>query len=259
MNDNAKHGFVPLEALQNTPAEDSERFDETGVPLTESSRRRFLSLMAGSMALAGLTGCTRQPAEPIMPYVEQPANVGPGKPKYYATAVPVGGVAEGVIVESHLGRPTKIEGNPDHPASLGATSVLSQACLMDLYDADRLKEITSLGIPRQWEAFQGEWRQVVAALPPDNGSGFRILSETVTSPTLGAQIQAVLKKFPGTKWHQYDPAGSHSARKAAQMAFTRPVNAHYNFADADVVLALDSDFLARGIGSTRYAHDFAKS
>src|SRR4051794_35996201 len=110
MNENFKHGFVPLEAIKSTSAEEREHFDETGVPLTESSRRRFLSLMAGSMALAGLTGCTRQPAEPIMPYIEQPENVVPGKPKYYATAVPVNGVAEGVIVESHLGRPTKVEG-----------------------------------------------------------------------------------------------------------------------------------------------------
>ena len=257
MNENAKDGFVPLEALRSAPAEEVERLDETGVPLSESSRRRFLSLMAGSMALAGLTGCTRQPVEPIMPYIEQPENVVPGKPKYYATAVPVNGVAEGVIVESHLGRPTKVEGNPDHPASLGATSVLSQACLMDLYDADRFKEITSLGLPREWEAFESEWTKAVATLSPGNGTGFRILSETVTSPTIGAQIQAVLHKFPGAKWHQYDPAGPHAARKAAQMAFGRPVNTYYNFADADVVLALDSDFLACGNGSTRYAHDFA--
>ncbi len=257
MSENVKQGFVPLEALQSTAAYEGEQLDETGVPISESSRRRFLSLMAGSMALAGLTGCTRQPAEPIMPYVEQPENVVPGTPKYYATAVPVNGVAEGVIVESHLGRPTKVEGNPDHPASLGATSVLSQACLMDLYDADRMKEITSLGIPREWEAFESEWTKGVAALSPNGGAGFRILSETVTSPTLGAQIQAVLKKYPGAKWHQYDPAGPHSARKAAQIAFGRPVNTCYNFADADVVLALDSDFLAFGSGSTRYARDFA--
>lgn len=257
MSENAKQGFVPIEALQNASAHDDQPFDGTGIAISESSRRRFLSLMAGSMALAGITGCTRQPAEPIMPYVEQPENVVPGKPKYYATAVPVNGVAEGVIVESHLGRPTKVEGNPDHPASLGASSVLSQACLMDLYDADRMREITSLGIPREWEAFESEWTNAARALSPNSGAGFRILSETVTSPTLGAQIQAVLKKYPSAKWHQYDPAGPHSARKAAQIAFGRPVNTYYNFADADVVLALDSDFLVFGNASTRYARDFA--
>src|SRR5947209_5523070 len=231
MNDNAKQGFVPLEALRtpqqrqpewpslaeyNTePLPESEDFDESGVAISDASRRRFLSLMAGSMALAGLTGCTRQPAEPIMPYVDPPENVVPGNPKYYATAVPVNGVAEGVIVESHLGRPTKVEGNPDHPASLGATSVLSQACLMDLYDADRMKEITSLGIPREWDAFETELEKALAALSPGGGAGFRILSETVTSPTVGTQIRAVLQKFPGAKWHQFDPAGPHSARIGA--------------------------------------------
>ncbi|MFL6451653.1 MAG: 4Fe-4S dicluster domain-containing protein [Bryobacteraceae bacterium] len=272
MSDKPNASFVPLEALRGSegsgrawrslaeynaePVGESEQFDESGVAITDASRRRFLSLMAGSMALAGLAGCTRQPVEPIMPYVNQPENVVPGNPKYYATAAPVNAVAEGVIVESHLGRPTKVEGNPDHPASLGATSVLSQACLMDLYDVDRVKEITWLGVPRQWEAFENEWTKAFADVGP-GGAGFRILSETVTSPTLGAQIRAVLKKFPAAKWHQYDPAGPHSARRAAQAAFGRPVNTYYNFADADVVLALDSDFLAFGTGSTRYARDFS--
>ncbi len=175
MKEQTNHGFVPLEALTaaaspvrqwrsaaeyvNAPAPELEDFGETGVPISDSSRRRFLGLMAGSMALAGLTGCTRQPTETIMPYVNQPENVVPGNPKYYATAVPVAGVAEGVLVESQLGRPTKVEGNPDHPASLGATCVLSQACLMDLYDPDRVKEITRLGIPREWDAFEYEWTQ----------------------------------------------------------------------------------------------------
>ena len=120
--------------------------------------------MAGSMALAGLTGCTRQPEETIMPYVDPPENVIPGRPKYYATAAPVNGIAEGVIVESHTGRPTKVEGNPDHPASLGATSVHSQACLMDLYDPDRGREIAYLGLPRSWDSFQGAWQQAIGAI-----------------------------------------------------------------------------------------------
>ncbi len=121
----------------------------------------------------------------------------PGKPKYYATAAPVNGIAEGVIVESHLGRPTKVEGNPDHPASLGATSVHSQACLMDLYDPDRAKEIVHWGDPQEWDSFLLAWQHAIAPIAARNGAGFRILSETVVSPTLGAQIQAVLKKYPG--------------------------------------------------------------
>ena len=188
-------------------------------PPDASSRRRFLSLLAGSAALAGLTACTRQPTEMIMPYVEAPEEVIPGRPKYYATAVPVNGVAQGVIVESHLGRPTKVEGNPDHPASLGASDVHSQACLMDLYDPDRAKEILRLGGPENWEAFRLRLANALAPILARRGAGLSILTETVVSPTLGDQIQAVLKALPEARWHQWDPAGPHAARAAAQIVF----------------------------------------
>ncbi len=265
--------LIPLEALtQNrkprlwrTPEEfaghieeiEQEEITEEGIELSGASRRRFLSLMAGSMALAGLTACTRQPEETIMPYVDPPEDVIPGRPKYYATAAPVNGVAEGVIVESHTGRPTKVEGNPDHPASLGATSVHSQACLMDLYDPDRAREIIHLGLPTDWDTFQLAWQQTIGPVQERRGAGFRVLTETVVSPTLGAQLQAVLKKFPEAKWHQFDPAGPHSARTAAQMVFGKPVHTYYKLATADIVVSLDADFLACGRGSTRYARDFA--
>jgi anaerobic selenocysteine-containing dehydrogenase len=266
------HDFVPINALSQpaTPrlwrtkeefegqAEELEQEDVSeGIELSGASRRRFLSLMAGSAVLAGLTGCTRQPTETIMPYVEPPENVIPGRPKYYATAAPVNGIAEGLIVESHLGRPTKVEGNPDHPANLGATSVHSQACLMDLYDPDRPKEINHLGLPQDWSAFQLEWQQASVPIQKRGGEGFRILSETVVSPTLGAQIQALVRKFPAAKWHQFDPAGPHSARAAAQMVFGKPVHTYYKLETAAVVISLDADFLACGRGSTRYARDFA--
>src|SRR3954467_4918004 len=195
MKEQANHGFVPLEALTatpspvrqwrsaaeyvNVPVPEAEQFDEAGVPISDSSRRRFLGLMAGSMGLAGLTGCTRQPTEKIMPYGNQPENVVPGNPKYYATAVPVAGVAEGVIVESHLGRPTKVEGNPDHPASLGASSVGSQACLMDLYDPDRAKEIVRLEIPSTWDTFIIDIDEALRPIRANKGAGLRILTETV--------------------------------------------------------------------------------
>ena len=239
--------FVPLEDLITR-----DEHNEATIELSEASRRRFVQLMAGSLAFAGLTGCTRQPVETIMPYVDPPENVIPGRPKYYATAIPGPGSAQGVIVESHLGRPTKVEGNPDHPASLGASSVHAQASLMDLYDPDRAQQITYLGDERTWEDFLRAW--TIAG----DGAGLRILTETVISPTLGAQIQAVLKKFPGAKWTQFDPARGHSAFTGAQMAFGKPVNTYYNFADADVIVSLDSDFLACGATSTRYARDFAQ-
>lgn len=186
----AHHDFVPLASLmtnsrvgqywqvlpelEGTAAAlpDQEEFSDEGIELSDASRRRFLSLMAGSLALAGLTGCTRQPTETIMPYVDPPENAVPGRPKYYATAVPAGGGAQGVIVESHLGRPTKVEGNPSHPGSLGASSVHSQACLMDLYDPDRAKEISYLGEIRAWEDFQIAWNAAVSPLRTQDGEAF---------------------------------------------------------------------------------------
>ena len=226
--------------------------------LDEVSRRRFIQLAAASFGLAGLTACTRQPTEKIVPYVNPPENAIPGHPLFFATAVPVAGVAEGVVVESHLGRPTKIEGNPDHPASLGATSVLSQASVLDLYDPDRAKEISHLGVWQSAEDFQLALSESLAPLQSGTGERFRILTDTITSPTVGSQIEAVLAMFPGAKWHQYDPAGPHTARAGSMMAFGRPVHTYYRFDKADVVLALDSDFLACGEGSTRFANDFAK-
>ncbi len=270
------HDFVPLDSLRRArpqywrslaeyegeelegarpPAEEPQAIDQE-MP-SEESRRRFLSLMAASIGFGGLTACTRQPAEFIVPYVEPPEKAIPGKPQFFATALPVNGIAEGVLVESHLGRPTKVEGNPDHPASLGATSVLSQASVLDLYDPDRARTITYRGDPRSWEAFLHALSTTLEPVRARRGEGFRILTETVISPSLGDRIQAVLEALPEARWHQWDPAGGHSARAGAQIAFGRPVNTYYRLENADVVVALDSDFLACGPGSTRYAHDFA--
>jgi molybdopterin-containing oxidoreductase family iron-sulfur binding subunit len=223
-----------------------------------ASRRRFLQLMGASISLAGLTGCTRQPVETIMPYVDPPEQAIPGRPLYFATAMLTNGLAQGVIVESHLGRPTKIEGNPDHPASLGATDVTAQASVLGLYDPDRSKSVRGPDGIVTWSEFELMLRKIVSQQRAKGGTGFRILTETVTSPTLGAQMNQVRQALPGTRWFQYDPTGPHSARAAAQMSFGRPVNHIYRLDAAKVVLALDSDFLACGTLNTRYAHDFAQ-
>ena len=126
-------------------------------------RRRFLQLMGASLALAGLTGCTKQPAEHIMPYVKAPEEIVPGKPLFFATARTHMGITEGLLVESHMGRPTKIEGNPEHPASLGSTDVLSQASILTLYDPDRSQAVTQYGEIRSYPSFLGEMRNTVSA------------------------------------------------------------------------------------------------
>lgn len=220
-------------------------------------RRQFLKLMGASLALAGLSACTRQPTETIVPYVQPPEYIVPGRPLFFATATSISGIADGLLVESHMGRPTKVEGNPDHPSSRGATDAFAQASVLTLYDPDRSQTLTYLGEIRPWTAFLGEIQSVMADKRATQGAGLRILTETVGSPTLAAQLRALLTEFPAAKWHQYEPVNRDNARAGARLAFGRDVNTIYRFEAAEVVLALDCDFLACGPGNLRYARDFA--
>src|SRR5439155_22698845 len=200
-------------------------------------RRNFLKLMAASLALGGLTACTRQPTEHIVPYVRQPEELIPGRPLFYATAATLGGVANGVLAESHEGRPTKIEGNPEHPASLGACDVFSQASVLGLYDPDRSQALTQNNEIHSWGTFVAKFRDSMAEQKAKNGAGIRILTETITSPTMAAQFKAIQQLYPGAKWHQWDPAGPHSGRAASMMAFGQPVNTYYDFSQANVIVS----------------------
>ena len=224
-----------------------------------AGRRNFLKIMGASMALAGITGCTRQPEEKIVPYVKAPEDMIPGRPMYFATALLRGGYASGVLVESHMGRPTKIEGNPLHPASLGATSAQDQADILNLYDPDRSRTLTYLGEIRTWDDFTGALRSALDAQKATGGAGVRILTETVTSPTMGAQLAAILRDLPAAKWHQWEAGGGHSGRAGALLAFGRPTDARYDFTQAKVVVSLDSDFASAGPGALRYIRDFTST
>lgn len=219
-------------------------------------RRDFIRLMGASMALAGLTACTKQPAEKIVPYVIPPEDVVPGKPLFYATAAPHAGYGLGVLAESHEGRPTKIEGNPKHPASLGATDVFAQTSVLDLYDPDRSQVFIRRGRVSTWDNFTSEMDQALVPLQLGRGSGLRILTETVTSPALADLMAQVLERFPEARWHQYDPVHNDHAALGAKLAYEEPVAVHYRFDQAKVVVSLDADFLGRGPGSVRYARDF---
>ncbi|MCC7417093.1 MAG: TAT-variant-translocated molybdopterin oxidoreductase [Acidobacteria bacterium] len=220
-------------------------------------RRTFLKLMGASMALAGFSACTRQPAEPIVPYVRQPEELIPGRPLFYATAMSLGGVASGLLVECHEGRPTKVEGNALHPGSLGAADVFGQAAILGLYDPDRARTLTRLGEIQAWPSFLGAMRAALTAQTPLQGAGIRILTESIASPTLGAQIHEILARFPSARWHQWDPASGDQARAGTKLAFGEYLGVQYHFDRADVVLTLDADVLSCGPGSLRYARDFA--
>jgi MoCo/4Fe-4S cofactor protein with predicted Tat translocation signal len=221
------------------------------------SRRSFLQLASASLALAGLTACTKQPIEKIVPYVRQPEQVIPGRPLFFATALTHAGYATGVLAESHLGRPTKIEGNPDHPASLGATDAFAQAALLTLYDPERSQEIVRNGRTGTWSGFASDVNAALRARQPFGGEGLRLLTGTVTSPTLTAQIREILTRFPNARWHRWEPAGHHQEHAAAQRAFGRPVETRYDFTQADVIVSIQSEALTQSPGNVRYQRDFA--
>src|SRR5262245_35028113 len=260
-NTRGREYWRSLEALAETtefkeflhrefPHNASEWLDPVG-------RRSFLKLMGASLALAGVSACTRQPDEDIVPYVRQPEEEVPGKPLFFATAMPMNGAGVGLLVESHEGRPTKIEGNPDHPSSRGATDLFAQASILGLYDPDRSRNITNLGDIRPFSAFVTALQDPLKAQEARQGAGIRILTETVASPTLGAQIREFLTRFPRAKWIQWEPAGRHNARAGSQLAFGEYVDAQYAIDKADVILSLDADFLCTGASGIRYSRAFA--
>jgi molybdopterin-containing oxidoreductase family iron-sulfur binding subunit len=214
-------------------------------------------LMGASLALAGVSGCSPKPApaQKIMPYVNQPEELLPGRPLFFATALTLQGLATGVVVESHEGRPTKVEGNPSHPASRGATDPYSQAAILSLYDPDRSQTVTYRGRPRTWSEAQSALRVALEKERAGGGSGLRILTESITSPALGQQLIDLLARFPNARWHQYEPCGENRVWGGARLAFNENLRPRYHFDKADVVLCFDYDFLS-GIGTLAEVRDF---
>jgi molybdopterin-containing oxidoreductase family iron-sulfur binding subunit len=220
-------------------------------------RRDFLKLMGASLALAGATAsCTRQPAEHILPYAKSPESTIPGKPRYYATAFPWSTGALGLLVESHMGRPTKVEGNPDHPSSLGAADAFAQAAVLGLYDPDRSHAITHRGRIGTWDELLTELKAALNAQQAKSGAGLRVLTETVTSPTLAQQMKDLLAAYPKARWHQYEPLNQDNARGGALLAFGRDVACQHRFDLAEVIVSLDADFLGAGPASVRPMREF---
>ncbi|HET6578257.1 MAG TPA: TAT-variant-translocated molybdopterin oxidoreductase [Gemmatimonadales bacterium] len=259
---NDRHWWRDLDELLDTPdfrEALGREFPAGAAELADGmTRRSFVRLLGASIALAGVGGCFERPRERILPYVSEPPESTPGLARHYATSMTLGGYATGLLVESHAGRPTKIEGNPDHPASLGAAGVYEQASILQLYDPERARA------PRLGRG-KSSWSDVGALLSPARlgplvgarGAGLGLLLEPSASPLSSEMLGRVREGYPEAGVHFYSPLGSRASDRAALTAFGRALLPQYDFRSADVVLSLDADFLAGVPFSLRYARDFA--
>jgi len=247
------------EAFQKSLAPEFPRqmVTEIAEEASGATRRDFLKLMGAALAMAGLNGCSPQkPRETIVPYVVQPEEIVPGKPLFYATAINLSGYSIGVLAETHEGRPTKLEGNPEHPASLGGSNPFIRGTVLNLYDPERAQVVTREGQINTWDQFLAEVNPRLEQLAAAGGAGLHILTGTVTSPTVGKQMEAIRARMPQAIWHQYDPVNNDNITAGTKLAFGRSVTPVYHFEKAERIVALDADFLFSQAGSIRYGLDF---
>jgi molybdopterin-containing oxidoreductase family iron-sulfur binding subunit len=218
-------------------------------------RDALKTLAAGIAALAA--GCSR-PAEEIVPYVDMPERVVPGKILRFATTVQLGGYGRGAVAITHEGRPTKLEGNPRHPASLGSSDIFLEAMVLDLYDPDRQQSVRSRALPiAGWADFGEALAKAMQTVARKNGAGLHILTDRVTSPTLIRQMQSLMAKFPAMAWHRFEPVNDDCAIEGAQLAFGQKLITRADLAKADVIWAIGADFLGPGPEQPRLARAFS--
>lgn len=257
---NGKEYWRSLDQLADTPEFKEflyREFPENASELKSSvSRRKFLTIMGASFALAGLAGC-RRPVEKIVPYVKAPEEVIPGIPQYFATTMPSPKGAVGILVESHEGRPTKIEGNEMHPCSAGKASAAMQAETLNLYDPDRSGSVLKNGEGKNWKAFVKAWEDLYKNHLENEGQGLAVLSESFSSPSMYRLKQAFLKKFPKAIWAIYDPVSSENIYNGLDVAAGQQLHPVFHYDKARVVLSLDADFLGTENGSLIAANQFA--
>lgn len=215
-------------------------------------RREVMKCMGAALALAGITGCERQPDECALPFVVEPEGTEPGVSRFYATAFDYAGVAQPILGRTIVGRPTKIEGNPDHPASLGAADAFTQASLLGLYDPERSGAPLRLGRETSWDQWDRAATRLRLALDRSGGAGFRLLTGPIGSPLLIEQIAALMARWPEARWHVHDPVGSREG-DATREAFGRPLDRRLRLDLARVIVSLDDDLLGPGPFQTLYA------
>ena len=239
---------------------EQELLGSAGSRLDGASRREFLKLMGASLALGGMTGC-RWPKETIVPYAYRPPGRTPGLPERYATAMEIGAVATGLLVTSYDGRPIKVEGNPSHPFSLGATGAIHQASVLELYDPDRSRTVVrregGQTIKQSWDDFAGFAKSHFAELRERKGKGLAILSEATSSPSVARLRARLAEVMPSATWYEYEPISWDNEREGTKLLFGAPYRPHYDLAQADVIVCLDADPLMTHPAALRYARDFA--
>ena len=242
------------------PAEAARAFPSLAAAMGAGPQRRgLLKLMAASFALGGLSGCG-DPATPDtdwVPAVEAPPGIVPGLPNRFATATLAGGAGLGLVVEHRMGRPVKVEGNPLHPASLGATDALAQALILDFYDPDRAAGLLQEGRPATMADLLDRLVGVRASLFASHGAGLRVLTGACVSPTLAAALDAVLARLPEARWHQWEADGADATRAGAVQAYGQPLVSVPRLDAADVVVGLESDLVSGAPGWVRHARDLA--
>jgi len=236
-----------------TPNPDARIRDRRRSAKLDVDRRAALKMFAAGAALA-VTSCGR-PAEEVVPYVEMPGRVAPGILLRFATTLPLGGYGRGVIVTSLEGRPIKIDGNPRHPASLGATDVFAEAELLSLYDPDRSKAPRTGTLIASWSAFEAALRPHLEREQARAGARFALLTGRVTSPTLVRQIRDLQRALPRARWYRYEPVDDDSARAGSMLAFGRPLTSIPRFGDVRVALMLDADPIGFGPEQIRFSRD----
>jgi molybdopterin-containing oxidoreductase family iron-sulfur binding subunit len=251
-----------LDALARDPAFVARATVEfpmlAGALAQPTERRGVLRLMAAGLALAGLTGCDAGPPDgDLIPPVRPAAGTLANGPDVFATAHLAGGYAEGIRVHHGAGRPVQLDGNPDHPASLGALDPMGQADLLGFYDPDRGTPLRKDRYPQAWGVLLADMVGVRGRLAQDHGAGFRLLTGRVTSPTLARQISALHRQYPEMRWHRWEPVSRDSVAAGAQMAYGAVVQIQPRLSAADVIVAFDSDVLSSAPGHLRFARDFA--
>jgi molybdopterin-containing oxidoreductase family iron-sulfur binding subunit len=234
--------------------------------LPAESRRQFLKIMGASIALAGASGCSnptwpRWPAAKILPHAYRSPEERPGAPLHFATCWEMGGVAKPLLVRSYDGRPIKVEGNPEHPASLGAADAWSQASVLEFYDPDRShgpsRNQGRTETATSWDAFHAEMAAAFEKLAGARGQGLRILAEASSSPTLRHQRDELLRAMPEARWYEWEPLSRDAAREGSRLVHGRPLRTHYDFAQAAVVVGFDDDFLMTHPAAVAHARAFA--